>query len=43
MLSKELEQTLSQAFSYARKRSHEFLTVEHLMLALLENGQALGF
>ncbi len=42
MLSKELEQTLSQAFSYARKRSHEFLTVEHLMLALLENGQALA-
>ncbi|HEC58305.1 hypothetical protein LCGC14_1246280 [marine sediment metagenome] len=42
MLSKELEQTLSQAFSYARKRSHEFLTVEHLLLALLENGQALA-
>jgi len=42
MLSKELEQTLSQAFSYARKRDHEFLTVEHLLLALLENGQALA-
>jgi len=42
MLSKELEQTLSHAFSYARKRSHEFLTVEHLLLALLENGQALA-
>ncbi|NOQ77148.1 MAG: ATP-dependent Clp protease ATP-binding subunit ClpA [Methylococcaceae bacterium] len=42
MLSKELEQTLSQAFSYARERSHEFLTVEHLLLALLENGQALA-
>lgn len=42
MLSKELEQSLSQAFSYARKRSHEFLTVEHLLLALLENGQALA-
>ncbi|MFT7414675.1 MAG: ATP-dependent Clp protease ATP-binding subunit ClpA, partial [Methylophagaceae bacterium] len=42
MLSKELEQTLSQAFSYARKRSHEFLTVEHMLLALLENGQALA-
>ena len=42
MLSKELEQTLSQAFSYARKRHHEFLTVEHLLLALLENGQALA-
>ncbi len=42
MLSKELEQTLSQAFSYARKRSHEFLTVEHMLLALLENGEALA-
>ena len=42
MLSKELEQTLSQAFSHARKCSHEFLTVEHLLLALLENGQALA-
>lgn len=42
MLSKELEQTLSQAFSHARKRAHEFLTVEHLLLALLENGQALA-
>ncbi len=42
MLSKELEHTLSQAFNYARQRSHEFLTVEHLLLALLENGQALA-
>jgi len=42
MLSKELEQTLSQAFSHARKSAHEFLTVEHLLLALLENGQALA-
>lgn len=42
MLSKELEQTLSQAFSYARKRFHEFLTVEHMLLALLENSEALA-
>jgi len=42
MLSKELEQTLSQAFSHARKCAHEFLTVEHLLLALLENGNALA-
>ncbi len=41
MLSKELEQTLSQAFSHARKNMHEFLTVEHLLLALLDNSQAL--
>ncbi len=42
MLSKELEQTLSQAFNHARKCAHEFLTVEHLLLALLEDGQALA-
>ncbi len=42
MLSKELEHTLSQAFNYARQRAHEFLTVEHLLLALLENAQALA-
>jgi ATP-dependent Clp protease ATP-binding subunit ClpA len=41
MLSKELEQTLSQAFSHARKAGHEFLTIEHLLFALLENSQAL--
>jgi len=42
MLSKELEQTLSQAFNFARKRAHEFLTVEHLLLSLLDNGPALN-
>ena len=42
MLSKELEQTLSQAFSHARKAGHEFLTIEHLLFALLENSQALA-
>ena len=42
MLSKELEQTLSQAFSHARKAGHEFLTIEHLLFALLENSLALA-
>lgn len=41
MLSKELEQTLNNAFKGARAKRHEFMTVEHLLLALLENDAAL--
>ncbi|MBT8145280.1 MAG: ATP-dependent Clp protease ATP-binding subunit ClpA [Gammaproteobacteria bacterium] len=37
MLSKDLEATLNQAFKSARKKRHEFMTVEHLLLALLDN------
>ena len=37
MLDKELEQTLNQAFREARGNNHEFMTVEHLLLALLDN------
>lgn len=37
MLSKDLEATLSEAFRGARRKSHEFMTVEHLLLALLDN------
>lgn len=37
MLSKDLETTLSDAFRGARKKRHEFMTVEHLLLALLDN------
>ena len=37
MLSKDLETTLSFAFKGARKKRHEFMTVEHLLLALLDN------
>ena len=40
MLSKELEQTLNQAFKEARAKRHEFMTVEHLLLALLDNDEA---
>ncbi len=40
MLSKELEYTLNEAFKYARKQRHEFMTVEHLLLALLDNPTA---
>ncbi|HAJ75856.1 MAG TPA: ATP-dependent Clp protease ATP-binding subunit ClpA, partial [Gammaproteobacteria bacterium] len=37
MLSKDLEVTLNLAFKGARKKHHEFMTVEHLLLALLDN------
>jgi ATP-dependent Clp protease ATP-binding subunit ClpA len=37
MLSKELEYTLNIAFKRAREKRHEFMTVEHLLLALTEN------
>ncbi|OAI23350.1 MULTISPECIES: ATP-dependent Clp protease ATP-binding subunit ClpA [Methylomonas] len=37
MLSKELEVTLNSAFTVAHAKRHEFITVEHLLLALLDN------
>ena len=40
MLSKELEVTLNQAFQHARELKHEYLTVEHLLSALLDNVDA---
>ncbi len=40
MLSKELEFTLNLAFKEAREQRHEFMTVEHLLLALLDNPTA---
>jgi len=40
MLNRELEDTLSVAFRSARDKRHEFMTVEHLLLALLDNRQA---
>ena len=42
MLSKELESTLNAAFKGARNKRHEFMTVEHLLLALVENEQAVS-
>ncbi len=41
MLDKELEYTLNIAFKEARGKRHEFVTVEHLLLALLDNSSAL--
>ncbi len=40
MLNRELEVTLNLAFKDARAKRHEFMTVEHLLLALLDNGAA---
>ena len=40
MLSKELEVTLNLAFKAAREQRHEFMTVEHLLLGLLDNPTA---
>ncbi len=40
MLSKELEVTLNTAFKNAHDKRHEFITVEHLLLALLDNSSA---
>src|SRR5512139_449899 len=40
MLSKDLEVTLNLAFKDARAKRHEFMTVEHLLLALLDNSVA---
>ncbi|MCU8159401.1 ATP-dependent Clp protease ATP-binding subunit ClpA [Vibrio vulnificus] len=40
MLNKELESSLNGAFARARDKRHEFMTVEHLLLALLENNAA---
>ena len=42
MLSKDLERTLNHAFQEARLKKHEYLTVEHLLLALLDNTSASG-
>jgi ATP-dependent Clp protease ATP-binding subunit ClpA len=40
MLNKDLELTLNLAFRFARERRHEYMTVEHLLLALLDNPAA---
>ncbi len=40
MLNKELEATLNEAFKGAQSKRHEYMTVEHLLLALLDNSDA---
>ncbi len=41
MLNKELEYTLNSALKEAHEKRHEFITVEHLLLAMLDNSAAL--
>ena len=40
MIAQELEDSLHMAFVEARQQRHEFITVEHLLLALLDNPSA---
>jgi ATP-dependent Clp protease ATP-binding subunit ClpA len=42
MLSPNLEQTLHRALAYANSRRHEFATLEHLLLALTEDQDAIA-
>ena len=41
MFSKDLEFSIGQCYKQARESRHEFMTVEHLLLALLENPSAM--
>ncbi len=38
MISKELQNTLNLAYTEAKKRKHDYLTLEHLLYALLQDG-----
>ncbi|HEU4671127.1 MAG TPA: ATP-dependent Clp protease ATP-binding subunit ClpA [Dyella sp.] len=42
MFSKDLEVTIGQCYKQAREQRHEFMTVEHLLLALTDNQSASG-
>ncbi|MDQ3057356.1 MAG: AAA family ATPase, partial [Pseudomonadota bacterium] len=42
MFSKDLEQTIGQCYKRAREARHEYMTVEHLLLSLLDNPSAEG-
>ena len=42
MLSRNLEQTLHRALAFANERRHEFATLEHLLLALVEDQDAVA-
>ncbi len=42
MLSRNLEQTLHRALALATNRRHEFATLEHLLLALIEDADAMA-
>ena len=40
MFSKDLEFAIGQCYKHAREARHEYMTVEHLLLALLDNPSA---
>ena len=40
MIAQELEVTLHMAFMDARQKRHEFISVEHLLMAMLDNPSA---
>ena len=40
MIAQELEVSLHMAFVEARQKRHELITVEHLLLAMLDNASA---
>jgi len=42
MLSRNLERSLHQALAHARERNHEYATLEHLLLALTEDQDAIA-
>jgi ATP-dependent Clp protease ATP-binding subunit ClpA len=42
IISEELDKTLNRAYREARNRRHEFITLEHILLALTEDAHALG-
>jgi len=42
MLSRNLEQSLHRALAYANERRHEYATLEHLLLALTEDQDAVA-
>lgn len=41
MLSKRLEETLHRALAYASERGHEYATLEHLLLGLTDDPDAI--
>ena len=42
MLSRNLEQTLHRALAYANQRNHEYATLEHLLLTLTHDQDAMA-
>ena len=40
MLSDNLEKTIKRSISYANDRQHEYVTLEHLLLALIDDEDA---